>query len=186
MSRACLPVVEQPSKVEIMNDKKVNDTYHCSVVEDASDKLKEGGILCTIDKPKQNKKSVVTIKENCDENDHLIVKFSKEADTTRAKQNKRKRPYWILVIYFVLSLLLTIGILSSPAWSINPKSIFWFLIALGFFIAGFIFLCISLKNVGIPSLLSQIEQRNATRVTLTPISGIFYISKPREIHYPST
>lgn len=185
MSRACLPVVEQPSQVEIMDDKKVNDTYHSSVVEDASDKLKEGDILRTTDKTKQNKKSIGTIKENLDENDHLIVKFSKEAET-RAKQNKRKKPYWILVIYFVLSLLLTIGILSSPAWSINPKSIFWCLIALGFFIAGFTFLRIYLKNVGVTSLFSQIERRNASRVTLTPVSGIFYVKKQREINYPST
>lgn len=183
MSKACLPVVEQPSKVEIMNDKKVNDTYHSSVVEDVSDKLKEGDILRTTDKAKQ---SIVTIKKNRDENDHLILKFSKEAETTRAKQDKRKKPYWILVIYFVLSLLLTIGIISSPFWSINPKSIFWCLVALGFFIAGFIFLRISLKNVGVPSLFSQIERRNASRVTLTPVSGNINIKKPREIHYPST
>ena len=182
MSRQNPPMVEQPNVVVIGNEEEGDDTHHCSVIQLTSNTLHDSNVIRFPDNPERKNKTAVKIKgnESIDEKNDSIVTFSKEEQATRAKRNKDKKPYWILVTYFVLCILLLISILSSPSLGISPKATFWFMITFGFVIAVGIFLYSNLENiVGTPLSL---ERKNSIRLSLPPVTDFCFFKKLTRVH----
>lgn len=99
-------------------------------------------------------------------------------DVNAPKRKKRKKPYWVFTIYFMLDVILTLGVYYGPQFGILPRMTYWTIMGVTFLITVLFYVCTSIKEVAshysgkeIPS----VEPKCPSRVTFAPMVEITYI-----------
>lgn len=99
-------------------------------------------------------------------------------DVNAPKRKKKKKPYWVFTIYFMLDVILTLGVYYGPQFGILPRMTYWTIMSVAFLITVLFYVCTSIKEVASEHSekeLSRVKPRCPSRVTFAQMVEITYM-----------
>lgn len=99
-------------------------------------------------------------------------------DVNAPNRKKKKKPYWVFTIYFMLDVILTLGVYYGPQFGLLPRMTYWTIMSVAFLITVLFYVCTSIKEVASEysgKEIPRVEPRCPSRVTFAQMVEITYI-----------